>query len=98
MKSTEYFILKKLEDGYKLNLLNSWNKDTLPDIIENIKQSNISRTKNLIIDFENLKELDSIAIIYLISFLKKFKKQNISYLNFEKYEQIFEFLSKTLSK
>ena len=98
MKSTEYFILKKLEDGYKLNLLNSWNKDTLPDIIENIKQSNISKTKNLIVDFENLKELDSIAIIYLISFLKKFKKQNISYLNFEKYEQIFEFLSKTLSK
>ena len=51
MKSIEYFILEKQEDGYKFNLLNIWNKDTLPDIIENIKQSNISRTKNLIIDF-----------------------------------------------
>ena len=46
MKSIEYFILEKQEDGYKFNLLNIWNKDTLPDIIENIKQSNISRTKN----------------------------------------------------
>ena len=80
MKSIEYFILEKQEDGYKFNLLNIWNKDTLPDIIENIKQSNISKTKNLIVDFENLQELDSIAIIYLISFLKKFKKHNISYL------------------
>jgi phospholipid/cholesterol/gamma-HCH transport system permease protein len=42
MKSIEYFILEKQEDGYKFNLLNIWNKDTLPDIIENIKQSNIS--------------------------------------------------------
>ena len=38
MKSIEYFILEKQEDGYKFNLLNIWNKDTLPDIIENIKQ------------------------------------------------------------
>lgn len=94
MKSIEYIILEKLEDGYKLNLLNSWDKQTIQIIIEKIKQSNISTDKNLIIDFKNLKELDSIAIIYLISFLEKFKKQNISYLNFEKYEQIFEFYQK----
>ena len=90
-----YFRVEEIKNNtYQLFLFDIWNKDTLPDIIENIKQSNISRTKNLIIDFENLKELDSIAIIYLISFLKKFKKQNISYLNFEKYEQIFDFYQK----
>ena len=93
-KSIEYLNLEKKKNGYRFKPLNIWNKDTLPDIIENIKQSNISKTKNLIIDFENLQELDSIAIIYLISFLKKFKKQNISYLNFEKYEQIFDFYQK----
>ena len=64
-----YFRVEHLKNNtYQLSLFDIWNKDTLPDIIENIKQSNISRTKNLIIDFENLKELDSIAIIYLISF------------------------------
>jgi phospholipid/cholesterol/gamma-HCH transport system permease protein len=29
MKSIEYFILEKQEDGYKLNLLNIWNKETI---------------------------------------------------------------------
>lgn len=90
-----YFRVEHLKDNtYQLLLFDIWDKNTLPNIIENIDKSNISRTKNLIVDFENLKELDSIAIIYLISFLKKFKKQNISYLNFEKYEQIFDFYQK----
>ena len=94
MKSIEYFILEKLEDGYKLNLLNIWDKQTISIIIEEIKSLKFHPNKKIYIDFENLKELDSIAIIYLISFLKKFKKQNISYLNFEKYEQIFDFYQK----
>lgn len=90
-----YFRVEHLKNNtYQLFLFDIWNKDTLPNIIEKIKQSNISADKNLIIDFKNLKQLDSIAIIYLISFLEKFKKQNISYLNFEKYEQIFEFYQK----
>ena len=94
MKSIEYFILEKLEDGYKFNLLNIWNKDTLPDIIENIKQSNISRTKNLIIDFENLKELQRIDIINLKKFLKKIKKKKIT--NY-KIKIINVFLSKNIN-
>ena len=94
MKSTEYFILKKQEDGYKFNLLNIWDKQTISIIIEEIKSLKFHPNKKMYIDFENLKELDSIAIIYLISFFKKFKKQNISYLNFEKYEQIFDFYQK----
>ncbi|MFB1033331.1 MAG: hypothetical protein QMB77_07480 [Aliarcobacter cryaerophilus] len=84
MKSTEYFILKKLEDGYKLNLLNSWNKETIPTIIEEIKSLKFHPNKKMYIDFQDLKELDSIAIIYLISFFKKFRIKNISYLNLEK--------------
>ena len=51
-----YFRVKHLKNNtYQLSLFDIWNKETLPDIIENIKQSNISRTKNLIVDFENLK-------------------------------------------
>ena len=70
-----YFRVEHLKNNtYQLSLFDIWNKETLPDIIENIKQSNISRTKNLIVDFENLKELDSISIIYLISFLKKINR------------------------
>ena len=84
MKSIEYFILEKLEDGYKLNLLNIWDKQTISIIIEEIKSLKFHPNKKMYIDFENLKEIDSIAIIYLISFFKKFKKQNISYLNFER--------------
>ena len=53
MKSTEYFILKKLEDGYKLNLLNSWNKETIPTIIEEIKSLKFHPNKKIYIDFEN---------------------------------------------
>ena len=75
MKSTEYFILKKLEDGYKLNLLNSWNKETIPNIIERLKILKFHPNKKMYIDFQNLKELDSIAIIYLISFLKNSKSK-----------------------
>ena len=70
MKSIEYFILEKLEDGYKLNLLNIWDKQTISIIIEEIKSLKFHPNKKMYIDFENLKELDSIAIIYLISFLK----------------------------
>ncbi len=73
MKSTEYFILKKLEDGYKLNLLNSWNKETIPNIIEEIKSLKFHPNKKMYIDFQDLKELDSIAIIYLIT-LKSMSK------------------------
>ncbi|AXK47971.1 ABC transporter permease [Aliarcobacter trophiarum LMG 25534] len=94
MKSIRYFILEKQEDKYNLTLLNIWNKNSMPNIIEEMKNLDFHSNKNISLDFENLKELDSIAIIYLISFLKKFKKQNISYLNFEKYEQIFEFYQK----
>src|SRR5574344_1065554 len=94
MKSIEYFILEKIEDGYKLNLLNIWDKQTISIIIEEIKSLKFHPNKKIYIDFENLKELDSIAIIYLISFFKKFRIKNISYLNFEKYEQTFDFYQK----
>ena len=66
MKSIEYFILEKLEDGYKLNLLNIWDKQTISIIIEEIKSLKFHPNKKMYIDFQDLKELDSIAIIYLI--------------------------------
>ena len=56
MKSTEYFILKKLEDGYKLNLLNSWNKETIPNIIEEIKSLKFHPNKKMYIDFQDYNQ------------------------------------------
>ena len=73
MKSIEYFILEKQEDGYKLNLLGSWNKETIATIIEETKSFKFHPNKKIYVDFHNLKVLDSIAIIYLISFFKKFR-------------------------
>lgn len=45
----------------------------------------------LIVDFKDLKECDSAAIIYLISFFDRFKQENIVFINCEKYKKSFEF-------
>ena len=55
MKSIEYFILEKQEDGYKFNLLNIWDKQTISIIIEEIKSLKFHPNKKIYIDFENLK-------------------------------------------
>ncbi|WP_418180017.1 MlaE family ABC transporter permease [Aliarcobacter lanthieri] len=90
----EYVLLEKLENSYNLILLNNWNKNTLPIIIEKIKKLNLDINKKLFIDFKELKELDSIATIYIITLLKNFKEDNLSFTNFGKYELTFNFYKK----
>ncbi|WP_418184579.1 MlaE family ABC transporter permease [Aliarcobacter vitoriensis] len=94
MKNFKYFALEIVENNYKLILLDIWDKQTIPFIIEKIKELNISKIRKLTIDFQNLKELDSLAIIYLLSFLKNFKEENITLVNLDKYKNSYEFYKK----
>ena len=76
MKSyTNYFELKKIsENTYQLKLLNNWNKQTLSSTIKDLEKLNFSKNSKLTVDFIDLKECDSSAIIYLISFFKGFEE------------------------
>jgi len=94
MINSKYFLLEKLNNSYTLTLLDSWNKQTLPYIIKQIDSINFEALAKLTIDFKNLQELDSTATIYLISFIEKFKQDNISFLNFYKYEKSYKLYKK----
>ena len=94
MENCDYFLLEKNENNYKLTLLNIWDKQTLPNIIKKIELVTLSKNTKLSIDFANLKECDSSAIIYLISFLNTFEEKNITILNNKNHEKIFDFYKK----
>ena len=91
MSGNEYFLLEQGENNYKLILLNIWDKDNLSDIIKKIDASNLPKDISLVIDFKNLKECDSSAIIYLISFFENFKEENLIFENFDFIENKFNF-------
>lgn len=89
------FELKQLSNSsYKLSLLNNWNNETLLQNIKDLDNLNISKNFKLIIDFENLKECNTSAIIYLISFFKTFNSENISIQNLSNYEKKYRFYEK----
>jgi phospholipid/cholesterol/gamma-HCH transport system permease protein len=89
------FELKPLSDNtFELLLFNEWNKQTLTKNIKKLEKLNISNKSKIVIDFQNLKECDSCAIVYLISFTKKFPKENISLKNLLSYEKIYNFYEK----
>lgn len=93
MEKYSYFKLDKLENNsFQLNLFNSWNKDTLLKNIQVLEKSKIPKNSALIVDFKELKECDSCAIIYLISFFKSFENEVIikNLLNHEKIYQFYE--------
>ena len=96
MKSyTNYFELKKIsENTYQLKLLNNWNKQTLSSTIKDLEKLNFSRNSKLTVDFIDLKECDSSAIIYLISFFKGFEEANIKFENLTSHESIYKFYEK----
>ncbi|WP_066356547.1 hypothetical protein [Aliarcobacter skirrowii] len=71
---SNYFKIENYENNsFYIKLLNSWSKDNLNEIIKELETLNISKNSNIQIDFKNLIDIDSICIIYLISFLKSFK-------------------------
>ena len=56
-----------------------------------VKLSNKSKIQ---IDFKNLKECNSSAIIYIISFTKQFPSENIKLINLNLYESKYKFYEK----
>ena len=92
---TNYFELKQTSENiYELKLLNNWNKQTLCLNIKKLENITLPKNVELIIDFENLKEMDSSSIIYLISFFKTFDEKNLTILQFGNYEKMYRFYEK----
>lgn len=92
MKNSNYFQLKQLtNDTFELLLLNNWDNQTLPQIIKDLEDLDIPKKSKLILDFENLKECNSNAIIYIISFVKTFKTENVTIKNLSNHEKIYKF-------
>ena len=57
MESKDYFILEKQEQQYKLNLLNNWNKETIPAIIKDIEKAMNLAEAHIINSVENIEKL-----------------------------------------
>ena len=104
MKISNYILVENLEDSYKIKLQNIWNKDTIIFIEDEFKRLDILESKKLIIDFQDLKECDSIAMIYLISnilFFNILKKHGEWIINngiFADYKGEKSFIEKTTEK
>ena len=89
------FEIKELGDNsFELILLNTWNKETLPKNIQALNKLNIKKNSKLSINFQNLKECDNSAIIYLISYFKTFQEENITLENLLKHERKYRFYEK----
>lgn len=92
---SNYFKIENNQNNsFYIKLFNSWSKDNLNEIIKELGNLNISKNSNIQIDFKDLKDIDSICIIYLISFFKNFKEENTSFSNFEKYDTKYKFYKK----
>ncbi len=73
-----YFELNKnSSNNYELKLFSNWNKQTLSSIIEKLEKLNLSNNSKLEVDFQGLIECDNSAMIYLISFFRRFQEQNL---------------------
>lgn len=94
MINSNFELIKTENNTFKLSLLNIWNRQTLPLNIKDLEKENFSNNSKIIVDFQNLKECDNSAIIYLISFFKKFDEKNISLINLNSYEKIYRFYEK----
>jgi phospholipid/cholesterol/gamma-HCH transport system permease protein len=89
------FEIKELDDNsFELILLNTWNKETLNKNIQALNKSNIKKNSKLVVNFQNLKECDNSAIIYLISYFKTFQEENITLENLLEHEKKYRFYEK----
>ena len=96
MEDYSYFKLNKLSNNsFELFLYNIWNKDTLLKNIQLLDKIQIQKDTKLLVDFKELKECDSSAMIYLISFFKKFQDENIVINNLLEYEKMYRFYEKS---
>ncbi len=93
-----YFELRKISKNiYNLEFLNNWNKQTLSLNIKELENIPLAKNSQLSISFQNLKECDSLAMIYLISFFKTFDEKKLTILEFGKFEKMYQFYEKHYS-
>ena len=81
MRDYDFEIKELADNNFELILLNTWNKETLNKNIQALNKLNIKKNSKLIVNFQNLKECDNSAIIYLISYFKTFQEENITLEN-----------------
>ena len=87
------FALKTVDNNtLELLLINKWSKENLNKNIQALEKLSLSKDSKLIVDFIDLKEIDSCSIIYLISFFRTF--QNITIKNLNTHEEIYKFYEK----
>ncbi|QKE27451.1 lipid asymmetry ABC transporter MlaABCDEF, permease component MlaE [Arcobacter acticola] len=94
MRDYDFEIKELADNNFELILLNTWNKETLNKNIQALNKLNIKKNSKLIVNFQNLKECDNSAIIYLISYFKTFQEENITLENLLKHERKYKFYEK----
>ena len=88
------FKLKKIDNNsFELSLFNNWNNQTLSSNIKELEKQTFPKESKLIVNFQDLKECDNSAMIYLISFFRTFQNQNIK-LNLAGFENSYKFYEK----
>ncbi len=88
------FESKKIDNNtFELSLFNNWNNQTLSSNIKELEKQNFPKESKLIVNFQDLNECDNSAMIYLISFFRTFKNQNIK-LNLARFEDTYKFYEK----
>ncbi len=88
-----YFNINNSNYSIKLDLLGNWNKTTLPPIIKKLTPTKILPSSKLVINFSSLEGCDSCAIIYIISFIKKFDSSKVTIENLGKFEPLYNLYS-----
>ena len=94
MRDYDFEIKELADNNFELILLNTWNKETLNKNIQALNKLNIKKNSKLIVNFQNLKECDNSAIIYLISYFKTFQEENIILENLLEHERKYRFYEK----
>ena len=94
MGNSSFEIIKTDNDTFKLSLFGIWKKENLNENIGALEKNSINKNSKLIVDFQNLKECDSTAIIYFISFFRNFKESNVTLENLNTHENIYKFYEK----
>ena len=94
MRDYDFEIKELADNSFELILLNTWNKETLNKNIQALNKLNIKKNSKLSINFQNLKECDNSAIIYLISYFKTFQEENITLENLLEHEKKYRFYEK----
>ena len=94
MKNYDFELIKFDNNTFELLLTNIWKKESLTQNIKALEKFDIPTNSKLTVNFQNLKECDSTAIIYLISFFKGFKEENLTIKNLDSFENIYRFYEK----